>query len=48
MDNLIAILRGIRPNEVLAVTEALIECDIQSIEVTMNSPEPLTSIELMT
>ena len=48
MDNLIAILRGIRPNEVLAVTEVLIECDIRSIEVTMNSPEPLTSIELMT
>ncbi|SVA00917.1 uncharacterized protein METZ01_LOCUS53771, partial [marine metagenome] len=33
---------------VLAVTEVLIECDIRSIEVTMNSPEPLTSIELMT
>ena len=44
MDNLIAILRGIRPNEVLAVTEVLIECDIRSIEVTMNSPNHTNSI----
>jgi 2-dehydro-3-deoxyphosphogalactonate aldolase len=40
----IAILRGIRPAEVLAVCEVLITCRIRIIEVPLNSPEPYESI----
>ncbi len=41
---LIAILRGIRPDEILDVASALIENGIRGIEVPLNSPEPLLSI----
>jgi 2-dehydro-3-deoxyphosphogalactonate aldolase len=41
---LIAILRGVRPDEVEAVAEALIEAGFSMIEVPLNSPEPLESI----
>ncbi|NNU62831.1 2-dehydro-3-deoxy-6-phosphogalactonate aldolase [Ochrobactrum soli] len=43
--NLIAILRGIRPEEVEPIGEALIEAGWRIIEVPLNSPEPLKSIE---
>lgn len=42
---LIAILRGIRPDEVEAAGEALVEAGFTLIEVPLNSPEPLVSIE---
>jgi 2-dehydro-3-deoxyphosphogalactonate aldolase len=42
---LVAILRGIRPSEVAAMTEMLIDEGITSIEVPLNSPEPFQSIE---
>ena len=42
---LIAILRGVTPDEVEGVVGALIEAGIAIIEVPLNSPDPLTSIE---
>lgn len=42
---LIAILRGIRPEEIDAVSDALVETGFRMIEVPLNSPEPLKSIE---
>jgi 2-dehydro-3-deoxyphosphogalactonate aldolase len=43
---LIAILRGIKPNEILTIGEALIEAGFRIIEIPLNSPEALKSIEL--
>lgn len=44
---LIAILRGIKPNEVVDVARVLIEAGFNAIEVPLNSPQPLQSIELL-
>ena len=41
----IAILRGISPAEVVPVGLALVDAGILTIEVPLNSPEPLASIE---
>lgn len=43
--NLIAILRGIKPEEVEAIGETLIEAGWRILEVPLNSPDPLKSIE---
>lgn len=43
--NLIAILRGIKPEEAESVGEVLVEAGWRIIEVPLNSPEPLKSIE---
>lgn len=44
---LIAILRGITPEEALGITEVLIGAGIERIEVPLNSPRPLESITMM-
>jgi 2-dehydro-3-deoxyphosphogalactonate aldolase len=44
---LIAILRGLRPNEALDIAAVLIDAGITRIEVPLNSPEPLDSIARM-
>lgn len=44
---LVAIIRGVRPDEVEGVGDALYEGGIRIIEVPLNSPEPLKSIELL-
>jgi 2-dehydro-3-deoxyphosphogalactonate aldolase len=43
--SLIAILRGIRPDEAEPIVVALIEAGFEAIEIPLNSPEPLASIE---
>lgn len=42
--NLIAILRGVRPDEVLDIAEGIVAAGFSAIEVPLNSPDPLTSI----
>ena len=44
---LVAILRGVRPDEVLAIGEQLIAAGFTIIEVPLNSPEPVKSIGLL-
>lgn len=41
---LIAILRGVRPEEAVAVAGALVQAGFRIIEVPLNSPEPFESI----
>jgi len=41
---IVAILRGLHPDEALAVGEALVEAGVVILEVPLNSPEPLVSI----
>lgn len=41
---LIAILRGVKPDEVEAIGEALVDAGFRLIEIPLNSPDPLESI----
>jgi len=42
---LIAILRGVKPGEILDIAKVLVDVGFRIIEVPLNSPEPLSSIE---
>jgi 2-dehydro-3-deoxyphosphogalactonate aldolase len=43
--SLVAILRGIKPEEAEAIVGVLIESGFELIEVPLNSPDPFVSIE---
>jgi 2-dehydro-3-deoxyphosphogalactonate aldolase len=45
--NIIAILRGITPEEAEPVGEALLDAGLTTIEIPLNSPKPLQSIGLL-
>jgi 2-dehydro-3-deoxyphosphogalactonate aldolase len=44
---LAAILRGVTPDEVLAIGHALVDAGFSIIEVPLNSPRPLESVRLL-
>lgn len=44
---LVAILRGIKPDEAIDAAQVLVEAGFRLIEVPLNSPQPLASIERM-
>lgn len=44
---LVAILRGVRPDEVGAIADVLVDAGFSMIEVPLNSPDPLESIALL-
>lgn len=41
---LIAILRGVRPDAVVAICDGLVEAGFSMVEIPLNSPDPLASI----
>ncbi len=47
INGLVAILRGLRPEEAESVGSALYAVGIRIIEVPLNSPQPLRSIEIL-
>ena len=44
---LVAILRGVKPDAVVAIGEALEQKGIAIVEVPLNSPRPMESIALL-
>ena len=44
---IIAILRGVTPDEVIDVSQTLYDAGIRIVEVPLNSPEPFRSIEML-
>ena len=44
---IIAILRGLTPDEAVPIADALVDAGISRIEVPLNSPDPFDSIERM-
>jgi 2-dehydro-3-deoxyphosphogalactonate aldolase len=44
---LIAILRGVTPDDIESVAAALVSAGVEYIEVPLNSPDPLRSIEIL-
>lgn len=45
---LIAILRGVKPEEVIEIVGVIIDAGIRIVEIPLNSPEPFDSIEKVT
>jgi 2-dehydro-3-deoxyphosphogalactonate aldolase len=43
---LVAILRGVRPEETAGIVDALVEGGFEAIEIPLNSPEPFRSVEI--
>jgi len=43
---LVAILRGVKPDEAEGIVSALIEAGMTAIEIPLNSPDPFRSIEI--
>jgi 2-dehydro-3-deoxyphosphogalactonate aldolase len=43
----VAIVRGIRPDEVIAHAEALYAAGVRGLEVPLNSPDPIESIRML-
>jgi 2-dehydro-3-deoxyphosphogalactonate aldolase len=41
---IVAILRGVKPDEIDGISDALIEAGVTVVEVTLNSPQPFESI----
>ena len=44
---LIAILRGVRPPEVVSIVDAIVEEGFEAVEIPLNSPDPFNSIRLV-
>ena len=44
---IVAILRGLHPDEAIAVGEALVTAGVRLIEVPLNSPDPFDSIRIL-
>lgn len=44
--SLVAILRGIRPEETRDIVSGLIDAGVEAIEIPLNSPDPFRSIEI--
>ena len=44
---LVAILRGLKPKEALEVGQAIVNAGFQILEVPLNSPDPLRSIQIL-
>ena len=42
--NLVAILRGVKPDEIEGIVESLLEAGFDAIEIPLNSPDPFNSI----
>lgn len=45
-ERLVAILRGVKPDEIEGITRALAGAGVTTAEIPLNSPEPLKSIEI--
>ena len=45
--SLVAILRGVKPDEIEGIGTALIEEGFEAIEIPLNSPDPFASIEIL-
>ncbi|MCY6382237.1 2-dehydro-3-deoxy-6-phosphogalactonate aldolase [Hoeflea prorocentri] len=44
--SLVAILRGLKPEETAEAVQALVDAGFEAIEIPLNSPEPFTSIKI--